>query len=149
MNFFFLIFLLKKWYGHGRTGRTASCGPDLTAAHPTDGHVTRLEHHRRGRHVILGAVVDQQVQMYLTKLLGVLSTVPLLWRLHLASRKPRGGGGGGQLHELGRYWGKSFMQHMGFVMRKDPKTAKKLSSHSEELKESYDIFDDGGEQHSS
>ena len=30
-------------------------------------------------------------------------------------------------------------------MRKATKTAKKL----EELKESYDIFDDGGEQHSS
>ena len=118
----------------------------LTAAHPTDGHATRLEHHRRGRHVTLGAVVDQQVQTYLTKLLGVLSTVPLLWRLHVASRKPRGDG---QLHELGRYWAKSFMQRMGFVMRKAPKTAKKLPPHSEELKESYDIFDDGGEQHSS
>ena len=30
----------------------------LAAAHSTGGHVTRLEHHRRGRHVILGAVVD-------------------------------------------------------------------------------------------
>ena len=65
----------------------------LAAAHPTDGHATSLEHHRRGRHVLLGAVVDQQVQTYLTKLLEVLSTVPLLWRLHVASRKPRGGGG--------------------------------------------------------
>ena len=62
----------------------------LGAAHPTGGHVTQSEHHRRGRHVLLGAVVDQQVQTYLTKLLGVLSTVPLLWRLHVASRKPRG-----------------------------------------------------------
>ena len=59
------------------------------------------------------------------------------------------GGGGGQLHELGRYWAKSFMQRVGFVMRKAPKTAKKLPPHSEELKESYDIFDDDGEQHSS
>ena len=107
----------------------------LTAAHPTDGHVTRLGHHRRGRHVLLGAVVDQQVQTYLTKLLGVLSTVPLLWRLHVASRKP-----GGQLHELGRYWAKSFMQRMGFVMRKAPKTAKKLPPHSEELKEKLRYF---------
>ena len=62
----------------------------LAAAHPTGGHVTRLEHHRRGRHVLLGAVVDQQVQTYSTKLLGVLSTVSLLWRLHVASRKSRG-----------------------------------------------------------
>ena len=46
----------------------------LAAAHPTGGHVTRFEHHRRGRHTLLGAVVDQQVQTYLTKLLGVLST---------------------------------------------------------------------------
>ena len=42
----------------------------LAAAHPTGGHVTRLEHHHLGRHVILGAVVDQQVQTYLTKLMG-------------------------------------------------------------------------------
>ena len=33
----------------------------LAAAHPTGGHVTRLEHHRRGRHVILGAVVFDKV----------------------------------------------------------------------------------------
>ena len=51
-------------------------------------HVTRLEHHRRGRPVLLGAVVDQQVQTYLTKLLEV----PFLWRLRVASRKPRGAG---------------------------------------------------------
>ena len=41
------------------------------------------------------------------------------------------------------------MQRMGFVMRKAAKTAKKLPSNSEELNESYDIFDGGGEQHSS
>ena len=69
----------------------------------------------------------------------------LLWRLHVASRKPLCG----QLHEHGRGWAKSFMQHMGFVMRKAAKTTKKLPSNSEELKESYDIFDGGGEQHSS
>ena len=34
-------------------------------------------------------------------------------------------------------------------MRKATKTAKKLPPNSEELKESYDIFDGGGEQHSS
>ena len=67
----------------------------------------------------------------------------------MASRKPRGGGGDGQLHELGRYWAKSFMQRMGFVMRKAAKTAKKLPPHSEELTESYDIFNGGGEQYSS
>ena len=37
------------------------------------------------------------------------------------------------------------MEHMGFVT----KTAKKLPPNSEELKESYDIFNDVGEQHSS
>ena len=35
-------------------------------------------------------------------------------------------GGGGQLHELGRGWAKSFMQGIGFVVRKTTKTAKKL-----------------------
>ena len=43
---------------------------------------------------------------------------------------------GGQLHELGRGWAKSFMQRIGFVMRKTTKTAKKLPPNSEE---SYDI----------
>ena len=61
----------------------------LAAAHPAGGHVTRLEHHRRGRPVLLGAVVDQEAQTYLSKLLGVLSTVSLLWRLHVASRQQR------------------------------------------------------------
>ena len=31
----------------------------LAAAHPTGGHISRLEHHRRGRHALLGEVVDQ------------------------------------------------------------------------------------------
>ena len=31
-------------------------------AYPTGGHATQLEHHRRGRPVLLGAVVHQQVQ---------------------------------------------------------------------------------------
>ena len=34
----------------------------LSTAYPTGGHVTRFEHHRRGRPVLLGAVVHQQVQ---------------------------------------------------------------------------------------
>ena len=78
----------------------------------------------------------RMVQTYLTKLLGVSSAAPLFWRLHVASRKP---------HELGRGWAKSFIQRMGFVMRNATKTAKKLSPNSEELKESYDIFDGSGE----
>ena len=69
----------------------------------------------------------------------------LLWRLHVASTKPLCG----QLHEHGRGWAKSLLQGMGFVMLKAAKMAKKLPSNSEELKESYDIFDGGGEQHSS
>ena len=93
---------------------------------------------------LAAAVVDQQVQTYLTNLLGLLSTVPLLWRLHVASSKPCG-----KLHELGRGWSKSFMERIGFVMRKATKTAKKLPPNSEELKESYDIFDGSGKQHSS
>ena len=39
---------------------------------------------------------------------------------------------GGQLHELGRGLAKSFMQRIGFVMRKTTKTAKKLPPNSEE-----------------
>ena len=65
----------------------------------------------------------------------------------MASKNIRGGGG--QLHELGRGWAKSFMQRMGSVVRKATKTAKKLPPNSEEPKERNDIFDGGGEQHSS
>ena len=83
--------------------------------------------------------------MYLTKLLGVLSTVSLFWRLHVASGKPRGAGSC-MSSEL---WSKSFMERTGFVSRKATKTARKLSPNSEDLKENYDIFDGGGEQHSS
>ena len=92
----------------------------LAAAHRTGGHSTRLEHHRRGRHVLLGAVVDQQVQTYLTKLLGCCQ------QCHCSGGctwHPESHGG---LHELGRGWAKSFMQRMGFVMRKVTKTVKKL-----------------------
>ena len=63
----------------------------LSTAYPTGGHVTRLEHHRRGRPVLQGAVFHQQVG--LQTLLEVLSTVPLLLRMHVASTKPRGAGG--------------------------------------------------------
>ena len=62
---------------------------------------------------------------------------------------PRNPRGAGQMNDLGRGWSKSFMEHMGFVMTKATKTAKKLPSNSEELKISYDIFDGCGEQHSS
>ena len=34
----------------------------MSIAHPTGGHVTQLEHQRRGRSVLLGAFVHQQVQ---------------------------------------------------------------------------------------
>ena len=103
----------------------------LAAAHPTGGHATRLEHHHRGRHVFLGAVVDQQVQTYLTKLPGgVLNSAIAL----AAARGIQKDTGGGQLHELGRGWAKSFMQRMGFVIRKATKTGKKLPP--KELKES-------------
>ena len=50
------------------------------------------------------------------------------------------------MYELGRGWSKSFM---GFVMTKDTKKDKMLPPNWEELKESYDIFNGGGEQHSS
>ncbi len=101
----------------------------VSSAHPTGGHVTRLEHHRRGRHVLLGADVDQQVQTNLTKLLGVLSTVPLLWRLHVCIQKNT---------EVGYMSSKEAGQSrscnsMGVVMRKATKTAKKLPPNSEEL----------------
>ena len=118
----------------------------LAAAHPTGGHVTRIciQLHRRVRHVLLGAVVDHQIKRIWQSCSG-------------CSQQCHCSGGctwhpeshGGQLHELGRYWAKSFMQRMGFVMRKATKTVKKLPPHSEELKESCGIFKGGGEQHSS
>ena len=37
------------------------------------------------------------------------------------------------------------MERMGFMMTKDAKAAKMLPPNSEELKESYDIFNGGGE----
>ena len=67
----------------------------------------------------IGAVVDQQVQTYLTKLLRVLS---LLWRLHVASRKP------GCSYISSEEAGKSRSSNacMGFVIRKAKNTAKKF-----------------------
>ena len=53
---------------------------NLAAAHPTGGHVIRLEHHLRG----------SAVTNVFDKVAGAFSTVPLLWRLHVAPRKPRG-----------------------------------------------------------
>ena len=87
--------------------------------------------------VLLGAVVDQQLQTYLTKLLGCFQ------QCHCSGGctwHPESHGGGG----LGRGWAKSFMQRVGFVIRTATKTAKKLPPSSEELTESYDIFDGGG-----
>ena len=110
-------------------------------------HVTQSEHHRRGRHVLLGVVVDQQEQTFLTKLLGCCQQCHRSGdcMLHPGSH----GGGGSYMSSEEAAWAKSFMQRMGFVMRKAAKTAKKLPPNSEEqLKESYDIFDGGGEQHS-
>ena len=47
----------------GVTESTVMCLQNkLSTAHPTGGHVTQLEHQRRGRPVLLGAVVHQQVQ---------------------------------------------------------------------------------------
>ena len=64
-------------------------------------------------------------------MLEVLSTIALA-----AARGIQKATGSGQLHQLGRGWSKSFMEHMGFVMRKSTEIAKKLSPHFDELKES-------------
>ena len=69
------------------------------------------------------------------KSLGVLTFVNSAIALAAARGILKATGGGGQLHELGRGWAKSFMQCMGFVMRNTTKTAKKLPPISEE---SYD-----------
>ena len=53
--------------------------------------------------------------------------------------------GSGQLNELGRGWSKSSMERIDFVLTKGTKAAKMLPPNSEELKESYDIFNGGGE----
>ena len=98
-----------------------------------------IEHHRRGRPVLLGAAVDQPVgptTVFAKVAGGVVNSVIAL----AAARGIQKATGSGQLHELGRSWSKSFMECMGFVMRKATKTAKKLPPNSDELKESYDIM---------
>ena len=59
----------------------------------------------------------------------------------MASRKP--GGSYISSEEAGQ--SRSSNACMGFVIRKAKNTAKKFPTNSEELKESYDIFDGGGE----
>ena len=68
-------------------------------------------------------------------MLVVLSTVPLLWRQHVESRKPRRAAERerGQLNELGRGWSKSFKERTGFMVRKATKTAKKFPPTFEDL----------------
>ena len=44
----------------------------LAAAHPTGGHVTRLEHHSRGRHVIIGAGCSSADTNELDKVAGIV-----------------------------------------------------------------------------
>ena len=74
----------------------------------------------------------------------MLSTVSLLWHQHVASLEPRGA----DSCILGRGRAKSFMERMGFVMRKATKTDnKKLPPNDDDLKQNYKIFDGGGEQH--
>ena len=77
----------------------------------------------------------------------VLSKLPLLWRLHVASRNPRGAGSWMNSEEASqsRSWNTWALWWPRIVYE----TAKKLPPNSEELKESYDIFNGGGEQHSS
>ena len=80
--------------------------------------VTQLEHHRRERPVLLGAVVHQQVQTkgLFDKVAGgdVNSAIALA-----AARGIHKSTASGQLNEIGRGWSKSFMEHMGFVVEKD------------------------------
>ena len=106
---------------------------------------TFINHHRSL--VLYSTVinVNSKYVSYLTscETLVVLSTVPLLWRLNVASLEPRGAGS----CILGRGRAKSFMERMGFVVRKATKTAKKLPPNDDDLKQNYKIFDGGGEQH--
>ena len=85
------------------------------------------------------------VGAYLTKLLRCVNSVIAL----ADARGIQKATGSGQLNELGRGWSKMLMERMGFVMTNYTKTAKTLPPNSEELNESYDIFNGGGEQHSS
>ena len=115
----------------------------LSSAHPTGGHVTRLEHHRRGRHVLLGADVDQQVQTYWDKVAGGVVNSTIALAAARAIQKAKGAGSHMSLE-------KSFMQRMGFVMRRLRRRLRSCPQiRRSMIEESYDIFDGGGEQHSS
>ena len=107
---------------------------------------TFINHHRS---LVLYSTVINVNSTYVSYLTScetmVVPTVPLLWRLNVASRGPRGAGS----CILGRVWSKSLMERMGFVVRKATKTAKKLPPNDDDLKQNYKIFDGGGEQHCS
>ena len=90
----------------------------VATAHPTGGHV----HSERASPpwttcFLIGAVVHQQVHTYLTKLLegeGVVNTAIALAAARGIQKATRSG----KLRKLGRGRSKSFMERMGFVMRK-------------------------------
>ena len=62
----------------------------LITAYPTGGHVTRAVDDLFSKARLFISRCKRRA--YLTKLLDVLSTVPLLLRMHVASTKPRGAG---------------------------------------------------------
>ena len=81
-------------------------------------------------------LISRYKRINLTKLrdaCGVVNSVIAV----AAARDIQKATGSGQLNELGRGWAKSFMERMGFVMRKATKTSKKLPPNFEELKENY------------
>ena len=111
---------------------------------PTGVQVAQLEHHRPGRPVLLGAVVARHLQTYnLTKFRDASGVVNSVKALAAASGIQKATESG-QLHDIGRGWSNAFMERNGFVVRKE--NANKLPPSCEEPKESYDIFDCGGEQ---
>ena len=95
----------------------------------------------------IGAVVHQRVQAYglFDKFAGGVVNSAIALAIARGIQKATGSG---QVNELGRGWSKSFMERMG-TMGKDTQMAKMFPPNSEELKESFDIFNGGGEQHSS
>ena len=74
------------------------------------------KHHRRGRPVLLGAVVHQQLQTWglFDKVAGGVVNSAIA----LAAARVIQKSGSGQLNEFGRGWSKSFIEHMGFMMTK-------------------------------
>ena len=115
---------------------------NLAGAHPTGGHVIQLEHHRRGRHQCSPrrGCWSAATNVF-DKVAWVFSTVPLLWRLHVAPRKPRGSSEeAGQSRSCNA--GATWYERLRRRLRSCPPS-------SEELTESYDIFDGGREQHPS